>query len=111
MSDSTEFVPAEVFHLTEFLADEMEARYWTRSMLAMLLLVERNQDSMSKIMLELALWFEVGPERKDILFTEKFAEELGHIFGVDPQTFRNLHASWMKHGRIAEGEPPPPAKE
>lgn len=98
--NDNERIPLEIPHLTEFLAEEMETRGWSRDVLATLLLVERFKEDWGKTKLELDLWFEVGPRRKNILFTEKFSGELATVFGVSPELLRNLHARWMSHGLV-----------
>lgn len=97
-------VPAEVFHWTEFLSEELEAREWSWDLLTTLLMVERNKEEWGRVKLELDLWRHVGPTRKNIIFSEAFAKELGAVFGTSHELWLNLHATWMKHAKLPEND-------
>lgn len=82
---------AEAFHITEFLAEEMQARGWTRDRLAH----EMTKYDYGINRLSLDMLF-ADAEPGDCRIGEDGAKRLGHAFGVDPQFFLNLEAAWIK---------------
>jgi hypothetical protein len=79
--------PAEVFHPSVFIREEMRARRWSRATLARHMpgdyIVNR---------LAIDLYLEIGPREPNLrLDPEYFAG----AFGVAPEFFRNLEAAWL----------------
>ncbi|MHC5536846.1 hypothetical protein ACYOEI_01070 [Singulisphaera rosea] len=83
--------PAEVFHPSVFIKDELEARGWTLDMLAMRMGPEFGINRLS-----LDLYIEVGPTEPGMRIGDLSAEALGRAFDVSPEFFLNLEAAWLK---------------
>jgi HTH-type transcriptional regulator / antitoxin HigA len=91
-SDQTtiaERIPAEVFHPSEFIIEEMEARGWTRDDLAL-----RMGGDFGINRLSLDFYFEVGPTDPNLLMGD--GDDFARAFGVSAEFFRNLEAVWRK---------------
>ena len=80
--------PAEVFHPSEFIAEEMAERGWTRYDLW------RHMRGDAEDMLALDMYFEVGPTAPGMLLGEDMAAKLGRAFGMSAQFFLNLETVW-----------------
>lgn len=92
-------IPAsDVPHVSENIAEEMQARGWDADTLASLLMLKRFPDEWGKIRLELGLFFAVGPTTKKLLFKDDFAAELAGVFKVSPEFLTNMHAAWLERG-------------
>ncbi len=88
---SEDFLPAEVFHPSEHIRDEMSARGWTRADVA-------NRMGMECCVRNLFAWdlyLEAGPQFPGMRLGQDTAERLGRAFDVSPQYFLNLEAAWL----------------
>ncbi len=83
-----ERISAEVFHPSEFIIDEMEARGWDLDELA-----RRMGGDFAINRLSLDLYFIVGPKEPDLLIGD--GEDFALAFGVSAEFFRNLEAAWL----------------
>lgn len=96
----TDLVPAEVFHPSIFIKDELAERGWNLDMLAMRMGPEFGVNRLS-----LDLYLDVGPTEPNLLLGEITSKALGHAFGVSPDFFLNLHKSWRdKQGNLSTDE-------
>lgn len=86
---TTTRAPAEVFHPSIFIQEEMDARGWDRCELA-----RRMGGDYRQRRLEIDLYFEVGPAEPNLLIGD--AEDLARAFGVSAEFFRNLEAAWRR---------------
>ncbi len=89
-------IPAEAFHPSVFIKDELRARRWSKAKLA-----ARMGGDTAINLLALDMYFIVGPGEPgcrlgDMVF------QLGAAFGVSPAYFRNLEKAWLK--RISRSE-------
>ena len=82
---------AEAFHPSVFISDELEARGWSKEMLAIAMTgdIDRN-------ILMLDLYMEVGPERPNMRIGKTLSKKLSHAFGTSQQFWLNLEAEWLK---------------
>jgi len=80
-------IPAECFHPSEYIQDELDARGWTLDDLATRMGGDRALNRLS-----LSLYFTVGPGEPDLLLGDCI--DLQRAFGVSAQFFRNLEKSW-----------------
>jgi plasmid maintenance system antidote protein VapI len=86
-------VPAQVFSLAEYLADEMAERGWTTSDVANHMGPGRNY-VVDKIALDVLM--AVSPTRDTLKIDEDTCDSIARAFGVSPQFIRNIHAEWQK---------------
>jgi hypothetical protein len=89
-NDSEKRIPAEAFHLSELLQDEMDARGWTR------------QDVYQRMGFDKVdcCAFDLLMEVKDpnLLMGEREAKSLADAFEIDdPGFFVRLHDAWRNH--------------
>ena len=77
------------FHPSEFIAEELEARGWSRIDLAV-----RMGGDASKNLLVWDLYCEVGPTDPRMQLGAETARQIGDAFGVSPELFLNLEAAW-----------------
>jgi plasmid maintenance system antidote protein VapI len=82
-------MPAEVFHPSEFIRDEMDARGWTRDDLALRM---GGDFAINRVGLE--LYFEAGPTEPDLLIGD--GKDFARAFGVSAEFFLNLERAWRK---------------
>lgn len=87
--DKTTHRPAECWHPSVFIAEEMEARGWDRDDLARLM---GGDFGISRLSID--LYFEVGPRERDLLIGD--GQDFGRAFGVSPEFFLNLETAWRK---------------
>lgn len=85
-----ERVPAEVFHPSVFILEEMEARGWDRWELA-----RRMGGDYRARRLEIDLYFEVGPDETNMRLGPT-GDNIARAFDVSPEFFRNLEAAWLR---------------
>ena len=89
-----EFHPAEVFHTSVFIQEELDERGWS---LRDLVFRMRRYDSEKDWAINLlAIEMFMCVHEKNILLDQQMADELGLAFDVNPQFFLNLHESWRK---------------
>jgi hypothetical protein len=92
-----ERIPAECFHPSEFIQDELDARGWTLDDLAMRL-ADGNPERFGIERLGLDFYFEVGPIEPDLRLGDDAARKIAVIFdGVSSDCFINLERSWLQH--------------
>lgn len=89
MTDPETAAPAEAFHPSEFIAEELEARGWSQDYLA----VRMGGDPAINL-LTLDMYRIVGPKDPRMRLGEATAAALGQAFGVSPQLFLNLEDAW-----------------
>ena len=82
--------PAEVFHPSEFILDEMKARGWSRDDLAL-----RMGGDFGIARLSLDFYLDVGPTEPDLRIGSEGATGFAAAFGTDPDYFLNLEKSWL----------------
>ena len=80
--------PVAVFHVSEYIQEELDARGWTMRDLA-----ERLLGNVEENLLMLMLLFCV--HEKGLLLGESTARQLGQAFGGSPQFFLNLDQYWQ----------------
>ncbi len=90
-SPETTRLPAEMFHPSVFIQEEMDARGWDRDMLAL-----KMGPAFGRNRLVLDIYFEVGPTNLNMLLGQRLATQIGQAFGVSPEMLLNLHAAWAR---------------
>lgn len=91
-SQTTHRRPAEVFHPSVFIREEMRARRWSRRKLA-----ERMGGNVAVNMLSIDLYFDVGPKEPNLRIGD--GENFARALGVRAEFFRNLETAWLQsHG-------------
>lgn len=95
-----ERIPAEVWHPSAFMLEEMVARGWDRDELA-----RRMGGNYGIARLSLDLYFEVGPNERDLLLGD--GEDFARAFGTSAEFWLNLEAAW----RRAQRATPPRAQD
>ena len=84
----TERIPAEAFHPSEYILDEIEARGWTKDELISRLEKERGfKSAVFDLYLGGSPGIEIGADG---------SARLGRVFGVHPDFFLNLERAWLK---------------
>jgi len=86
-------VPAEVFSLAEYLAEEMEARGWKTDDVAIGMKTSRGPVR-DTLIVDVIL--AVSGQRPMTIDDETFAG-LARAFGVSEEMFRNLDRAWREH--------------
>lgn len=81
--------PAEVFHLADYLQEEMDARGWTLDDVAVRMTA--RQLCINKLALE--LFFAV---REKNVVLGNMGNDLAEAFGVSPEFLNNMHEAWRK---------------
>lgn len=92
MGEETGFVPAEVFHPSELIQDELAARCWDKFDLA----ARMGGDPHHNVLM-LDIYFIVGPTRRNCRIGDVMAHQLGVALDVSHQFFLNLEAAWLAH--------------
>lgn len=82
--------PAEAFHPSEYIHEELEARGWSIKDLA-----GRLPGDYSSNLLALEMYLAV--EACDGLRMGDMASEISRAFGVDATLFGNLERAWLDH--------------
>jgi hypothetical protein len=88
--ETIDHVPAEVFPLAEYLADEMQARGWTAVDVARRMPGD-YAINIGVVNLTLAI------QDDGLLFDGVSLQGLAAAFDVDPAFFANLHAVWLRY--------------
>ena len=83
-------IPAEVWPMASFMAEEMEARGWTAVDVA-----QRMPGDYEKNALIVNLLLVVNKE--NLIIDSVECSRLGEAFGVDGEYFLNLHRYWLDH--------------
>lgn len=90
----TERIPAECFHPSELIRDEIEARGWSLDDLAMRM-AGRDREQFGIQRLALDFYFDVGPTEPDLRMGEDSARMMAAVFDVDTDYFINLERAWL----------------
>ncbi len=77
------------FHPSEFIQEELDARGWDRSDLAV-----RMGGDAARNLLTWDMYREVGPTDPRMQIGEATAQQIADAFGVSPTLFLNLEAAW-----------------
>lgn len=85
----SEFVPAQVFCLAEYLCDEMLARKWTTEDVAIRM---GNGRDLARDLLCLDLI--VAVPDKNLLIGDEMIEGLSNAFGISQTFFRKIDEQW-----------------
>ena len=85
--NATERRPAEAFHPSVFICEEMEARGWDRWDLA-----HRMGGDPATNRLSIDLYLEVGPREPNLLIGD--GEDFARAFGTSAEFWRNLETAW-----------------
>ena len=104
MADNpTTRLPAEVFHPSVFLIEEMEERGWDRDRLAteMMGLSDKLDWGVTRVSLD--FYFEVGPGEPGLRIVDVTAEAFARAFGTSKEFWINLEAAWLRGP--AKGQP------
>jgi len=83
-------------HPSEYIAEELEARGWSRSDLA-----ERMNHSYAQTVLD--IYFLIGPTKTNCRIGIRTAEALARAFDVSPEYFIALERDWLQSKGV---EPP-----
>lgn len=83
--------PAEVFHPSVFIGEEMEARGWGLDDLA-----ARMGPPLDVNRLAVELYLVVGPTEPRLLLGDSVAAALAVAFGTSPELFANLERAWLE---------------
>jgi hypothetical protein len=86
---SEEREPVEVWPLTHFLCEEMQARGWTTADVAIRMKTSDGY-GIDKLTLDLLM----ANEEANLIIDDNTFAALARAFGVSEQYFRNLHAVW-----------------
>jgi hypothetical protein len=81
--------PAEAFHPSVFITEEMEARGWDRQDL-----VARMGGDAFAQSLALAMYLDLGPDEPGIRLGD-MADDIGQAFGVSGDIFTGLERYWL----------------
>ena len=85
------FVPAEVFHPSIFIKDELEARDWTIGDLVKLMPGDYGVNYVT-----LEFYLDLGPEEPGLTMGSQ-AADISRAFGCDEDFFGNLERSYLEH--------------
>ena len=85
--------PVEVFCLAEFLCDEMMARGWTTTDVAIRMGGDPDQVVKDLLVVDLLMCV----HRDSLLPGDRLFDGLAKAFDVDSSYFRNLDAIWRSH--------------
>ena len=86
--------PAEVFHVSEFINEELTERGWSLRDLVFRMRRYESEADWAVEMLAMEMFMVVHD--KDVLLDQKTADGLGLAFDVSPQLFINMHEAWRK---------------
>ena len=83
-------IPAEVFHPSEFIFDELNARGWGINTLAKMMPGEFSTNYAA-----LDMYLIIGKDNVNLRMGEDLIKDLASIFEVSEDYFRNLEKSWV----------------
>lgn len=84
-------VPAEVFHPSEFIQDEMDARGWDRDDLATQMVGMVGGEAWGLARLSLDFYLEIGAANPDL----RIGQESARAFGTSAVFWTNLETAWL----------------
>lgn len=91
--------PAEVFHVGEYLEDELEARGWTTADCAARMVEPGENPDVWQLTLDLTIACIDAPEGhagQRCFMGKETAERLERALGIDAQTWLNLEAAYLR---------------
>jgi len=83
-------LPAEVFHPSEFILDELDARGWDINTLA-----QKMSGDYSVNYIALEFYLTIGKDNSLLRMGEDVIKDLASIFDVSEDYFRNLEKAWV----------------
>lgn len=87
--------PAEVFHVIDFIYEEIEARGWDMWQLAVRMCPDPvTEETVLRIKLSLEFLETKSP---GLIVGEESAEQLARAFGTGKQIWLNLDKTWQQH--------------
>lgn len=92
--------PAEIFHPSEFIKEEMNARGWSQEYLASLMSGDFQDNYLA-----LDLYFNV--HNSNLRMGQDIIEDFEKIFGVSKEYFQNLEEMWIKYNDSQNVKEPP----
>jgi plasmid maintenance system antidote protein VapI len=95
----SERIPAEVFHPSVFINEELEERGWSLRDLVFRMRRYESEKDWAINMLSFEMYMTV--HETDITLGKEMANDLGVAFDINPQLFLNLHESWRVNQRPA----------
>jgi plasmid maintenance system antidote protein VapI len=95
-----ERIPAESFHPSVFINDELKERGWSLRDLVFRMRRYKSEKDWAVNMLAFEMYMTV--HEPDIILGEEMAHDLGTAFNVSPALFLKLHESWRSTQRPAE---------
>lgn len=84
-------VPADCFHPSLFINEELKARGWSRDKLAIEMCGQHGLN-----VLALNLYLDIGPEETGLRLGDAMAREIAKAFDVDADFFINLENAWLR---------------
>lgn len=103
MDETHERIPAEVFCLAELLSDELMARGWTTTTVALRMGGDIEETAKNLLAIDLLMCV----QDDNLLVGDRLFDGLTKVFEVDSTYFRNIDATWRKHpDRRSPFEPP-----
>ena len=91
MSDEDR-IPAEVWPLAYFLCEEMEARKWTTTDVAVRMGGSAEAMALNSVIIDLLMCV----QKDNMIIGDDLFAGLAKSFRVTEQLFRNLHETWLK---------------
>lgn len=85
-------VPAEVFHPSELIRDEMDSRDWGIPTMARKM---GGDAGVNRLALE--MYFVVGPQNPGCRLGPVMAAQIAKAFGTSIEVWTNLEAAWLSH--------------
>lgn len=92
MTWPTDFVPAEVFPLAEFLSDEILARGWTTTDVALRMGGTDEEIARNLLVVDLVMCV----HRDGLLMSDKTFADLARAFEIEEHVLRSLDEAWRK---------------
>lgn len=87
-------MPAQVWHPSTFIQEELDARGWTLRDLVFRMRRYESEKDWAINMLAFEMYMTV--QEKYVMLGQSMANDLGTAFGVDPQMFLNLDELWRR---------------
>lgn len=84
-------IPCEVFSLSEFVCEEMDARGWTTSDIALRM---DNGQSFTRNLLTINITLVLSPMNRGCLIGDEMFAGLSNAFHISEKFFRSIHAIW-----------------
>ena len=95
----SERIPAEVFHVAEYIQEEMDARGWDIGDVAVRMGSQARHDyGVNYLALEMLL----SVRDKNLLMGDEMAEGLSRAFGSSKEFWINLDSTWRRYAPAQE---------